>query len=417
MKIAEFESWNERWREGPALSVPLPWPSWVEILISGVAARTIEVRFDGEELPQSPAASGGVVANAAATAGSHRVAVRWKGPSQGDPPTVQITARQSKTIADIEAENPALALLMKQADPRFVPCRVLSLTFPEGTNVTVYGLYFVDTKELAKNDERRPVFKQDFVVYEPGTHPRRVTYYSGRPGPKLDKAGVQTKPVGELCARFGSAYFGCEQDDRGRWHCEDHWLSLADLQSRLLEPTLRNALEAALALARQMAQGQPLAQGASPRPRPTPSSALPKRWMVLSVPASDRTAKITHHIADGKVRPRRTYTHSLYLKVDVATGSPLVVQRLTFLDAAGVSIGEVSEIRDSGETSWTRKAATVVAPPWTRSARIDVIANPELSAVGTAFVGHLQLEEGETATPWRNAPQDDAPIRWSSGGG
>lgn len=84
-------------------------------------------------------------------AGSHRIAVRWRGPV-GQP--VEIKARPlypCRTLAELERDAPDVAAVMKKNNRGdFVTCNVLIMSQPPGQPCQVYSIFTVDKRASVK---------------------------------------------------------------------------------------------------------------------------------------------------------------------------------------------------------------------------------------------------------------------------
>jgi hypothetical protein len=138
--------------------------------------------------------------------------------------------------------------------------------------------------------------------------------------------------------------------------------------------------------------------------------------MRFYIPASSRQIKFGANAnditADGSVAPSVAYTYSLYMKTSGKAGAgALITSRFNRTDSAGTFQG-VSSVTDAGETSWTRKSVTATTEAGTRRANAQHFIGDGSTTTGTAFIQLVQLEQGSTATAWRNAPEDFEPIIW-----
>ena len=88
---------------------------------------------------------------------SRRLAIQWLGRDLPNP-DVSVSARQLHTVAELEKEHPELLqIVMKHQNPKgFVLCPIFIISFPQGPDVLVYGIFTIDRNELA----RRPAGKK-----------------------------------------------------------------------------------------------------------------------------------------------------------------------------------------------------------------------------------------------------------------
>ncbi len=151
------------------------------------------------------------------------------------PPRIELFANLEQRIQGV--------VMKHQRPERFVFVPVVIISFPEyaARMTTVYGVFSVDAWAIQQG---KPCFvKQDFLVHQPRDDD--VQYYGG---------GVGSRPIQDLCKRFGARHYGCEEHE-GQWRCADHWYcDEADRLARVpREPVFRQALDRAIAAARGLA--------------------------------------------------------------------------------------------------------------------------------------------------------------------
>lgn len=131
------------------------------------------------------------------------------------------------------------------------------------------------------------------------------------------------------------------------------------------------------------------------------------------IPSADRKIQLYYLTPDGSIAPTTAYTTSAYMKVSGKGGSGTLAEWATYWEtSAGVDVA-YDRLGDAGETTWTQKTITSTTGSTVRRAYVVVDVN--LAGTATGFAGFMcgQLERGAVATPWRNAPSDDAPLVWS----
>ncbi len=154
---------------------------------------------------------------------------------------------------------------------------------------------------------------------------------------------------------------------------------------------------------------------------------LSKQWALRTyIPDASRGIELllpnnTAAASTISISPSTSYDLSLYEKVSGLGGSgALLWTYLRELGSDGSGITYSGAINDAGETSWTRKTASLTSNASTYAGFVvigvnwDRNAGTVKSATGTLFVDLAQLEQGSIVTPWRNAPTDDDPIVWNT---
>lgn len=139
-----------------------------------------------------------------------------------------------------------------------------------------------------------------------------------------------------------------------------------------------------------------------------------KQWALRGyIPATNRVIRASQITPDGGFAASTAYAFSIYEKVSGlgGTGSLIQVNNEEHPSTVG-SATQNTQLTDAGETTWTRKTATVTSHANTRRMRHDIYFNGNSTATGTAFVQLPQVEQGSAATAWRNAPADDDPLVW-----
>ncbi len=217
------------WEE-VSIALPIPYRSLIDIAVRGLPGDTaLKLLLDDHVL----AGAGAAAARTWADRGSRRLALQWRGRDLPNP-DLTVNARQLRTVAELEKKHPELLqIVMKHQNPkRFVLCPIFIVSFPQGPDLPVYGIFTVDKTELARRPAGDTVVKQDFLVYE--AVGRRVTYYSGQ-GKRGDPLHGT---IDDFCARFGEPHFGCVGVSDLKWNCKDHHYA-ADDDRLPVEPGFR----------------------------------------------------------------------------------------------------------------------------------------------------------------------------------
>jgi hypothetical protein len=148
--------------------------------------------------------------------------------------------------------------VFKHFSPQFVPVALNTCTIPQDRygnlreDCLVYGVYFVDRKEVADPSSPK-VIRQDYFVVWPRRNEMR--YYSGAKS-SWRKSGhpIRWRDIATFCDDFagpGDCY-GCRP--RPKRILPDHWYGAKDrgLRNMKPRPVWRIAFDLALAVARKL---------------------------------------------------------------------------------------------------------------------------------------------------------------------
>jgi hypothetical protein len=162
------------------------------------------------------------------------------------------------SLSDLVMRHPDLREVFRHFSQQFVPVAMNTCTIPQDASgelrddCLVYGLYFVDRKELRDPGSGKAI-RQDYFVVWPQTGEMR--YYSGQKK-SWRKSGnpIRWRPIESFCDEFagpGECY-GCKP--RPKRVLPDHWYGARDRGLRRMkpQPVWRIAFDLALAVSRKL---------------------------------------------------------------------------------------------------------------------------------------------------------------------
>jgi hypothetical protein len=148
------------------------------------------------------------------------------------------------------------------------------------------------------------------------------------------------------------------------------------------------------------------------------SGPIGKQWSLrMFWPNQARTISALQDGPDGGASPDAVYTGSWYLKrvgaYGSGTGTAVVLRTGTKNSAGTEQATSDKNATDTSSTSWTRLTGSIAADADARKVFTRIIGFTSGTWTNATFdLMCPQIEQGSTATSWRNAPADDAPIVW-----